>query len=59
MNNCNCTGDAIGLAFAFNVTFVLGVVLGVLCCVAAIKFVQWMRGKSIFFAPLPRIRMDM
>ena len=49
------TGPAIGLAVAFIVAFVLGVVLGVLGCAGAIKFVEWMRGKALFFTPWPRV----
>ena len=34
---------------------VLGFVAGVMLCVAFIKFVQWMGGRHLMFAPWPKI----
>jgi len=47
---------SVGFAVAFVVAFVIGVVLGVLGCAGAIKFVECMRGKALFFTPWPRVQ---
>lgn len=52
-------GVNIGIAVAFLVAFILGLVLGVLGCAGAIKFVEWMRGKALFFTPWPRVQSGM
>ena len=52
------TGIAIGLAFAFIASFLLGLVAGGLSCIGAIKFVNWMRGKHLTFIPWPRVHLD-
>ena len=52
------TNTGISLAFAFVASFLLGLILGVLGCVAIMKFVEWMRGRSITFTPWPRIHAN-
>ena len=49
-------GQAVGFAVAFLAAFVIGLVLGVLGCAGAIKFVEWMRGRALFFTPWPRVQ---
>lgn len=49
-------GVSVGYAVAFIVVFIVGLVLGVLGCTGAIKFVEWMRGKALFFTPWPRVQ---
>lgn len=50
--------DGRHVAGGFFLFLVLGFVTGVLLCVAFVKFVHWMRGKSLVFVPWPRVLLQ-
>ncbi len=43
---------------AIVVALLVGIAIGVACTIAVMKFIIWMKGKSLTFSPWPRIHSD-
>ncbi len=48
-------GDGRSIAGGFFAFLVLGIVTGVLLCLAFFKFLHYMKGKALMFDPWPKI----